>query len=345
MPERGVVTLSNGARAKIAFGLETLANMIYRLREPNFREVFGGVVQPLRLDPASRRADGNPVRQEKAKNDEGDDAADASVGSGAGTGEGGADSDDGKAKPRGKIRSDRRFTKGVSMEVVVAGALTWVDHPDEVKGNWALGPNNRPKSHAQAGDPDIFIPATRGVPRFQIVCEVSSFHSVDESYLHRQLRSTLAHCTKATQGEGDGVEGCLTYGLLVNSGAIGENKKLHGAYRSFIAANEVLENPEGLIRIVSLHMRDFSFLLKEMYNKYQLDFSKPVFALALDALHVQLREEKLPTGARWMPKLFMETVAKETEKEASRQMDLFAPPAGGGGAGDTARQRGAGGTA
>lgn len=152
-----------------------------------------------------------------------------------------ADSKEDEAeKKKAGVGSKRRATKGVAMEVVVAEALTRLDHPEKVQSFWTLsGPGSEPKSFAPPYTPDLLVPATPGAASFQIICEVSSGRHMTRQYLRIQLDSALRHCAAAHEAAREAREKVeVTYGLLVNSAQIGTDSQLRGAYRRFIADNE-----------------------------------------------------------------------------------------------------------
>ena len=158
------------------------------------------------------------------------------------------------------------------MEVVASAALTILDHTEEVRVYWTLKEGkDLPNRHAPSGVPDVYIPATGETPDFQIVCEVSSGRTMTPKYLRKQLKSALKHCM-AKREEAS----VVTYGLLVNSGKIGADRKLQRAYRKFIADKaddeNGLEDPAAPIRLVVVRTLHFSMILRRLYARSSSHF-------------------------------------------------------------------------
>ena len=292
MPEPCGVTLRNGELEPGALSTPRIWRIVARMEEVGFRALEAGAYRRL------------GVRY---------------IESGAGDKAGEKDKKDKKDKKVG-IGERRKAVKGTAMEVVMAHALTRLDHPEMVQAYWALGPNNEPQRFAPAHSPDLVVPATPGATGLQIVCEVSAGRNMTGDYLRTQLDSALKHCkdardaatAAAARGEREKIS--VTYGLLVNPGKIATDTTLQRAYRKFIMDNEdELGEPMGEIRIVALRAADFSLILQRLYNVDGLEFPKALMVRALDEIQVCLREPKVPEGAEWMIQMFIDRVTAQPD--------------------------------
>ena len=292
MSEPSPVTIRNGEIWSCGLSTPQIYRTLQRLEAISFRSLKEALKR-VRLDPESRREDGNTL----------DTPEDADH----------------------RTSLERKFNKGLAMEVVASAALTTLDHTERVRAYWTLKEgSNLPNRHAPSGVPDVFIPPTGEAPDFQIVCEVSSGRTMTPKYLHQQLESALRHCV-AMREEAS----VVTYGLLVNSGKIGTDRNLQRTYRKFIADNadekNGLQDPNGPIRLVILQTLHFSMILRRLYPRGQLSFPRKSFARALDELHARLRSEipKPPPkkkrtkakkrGTPWMIGVFIDTVTAEPD--------------------------------
>ena len=290
MSEPGSVTNRSGELWSCGLTTPEIYRTLQRLEAPSFRSLKEAL-ERVRLDPVSRREDGNTL----------DTPEDADH----------------------RTNLERKFNKGLAMEVVASAALTAVDHTEKVHTYWTLKEgSNLPNRHAPSRVPDVYIPPTGEAPEFQIVCEVSSGRTMTPKYLRKQLKSALKHCMDKREEAS-----VVTYGLLVNSGKIGTDRNLQRTYRKFIADNADEENGlealAGPIRLVIVQTLHFSMILRRLYARRQLAFPRQSFVRALDELHARLRSDipkppKKRTRAKkrstpWMVGTFIDTVTAEPD--------------------------------
>ena len=288
------ITIRNEKLWKPDFIFVQLCDMLDALERPHFRDVLGGAVQRLRLDPDSRFEDDNRI---------------APKGKGKGKGKG-------KDDPNKKISKRRGFSKGLAMEVVVASLLTWLDHPKQVRAYWKINRNGLPNHAAPARKPDLLFSPMDAQPPFQIVCEVSANRGLNAQSFTKQLESALTHCKKIHGNVGEGV----TYGFLVNHGRIAQSRMMQTVYRRFVKDKQLKR--KGPIRLVSMRNRDFASVLRQLRGHGELRFDTRLLPRALDALHVRLRDKKkIPKGTQWMVKVFVDTIKAGMQA----QQDLFDP--------------------
>ena len=287
MSEPCAVTIRNGQSWSSGLSTPQIFRVVARMEDIGFRSIEAGAIERLGLKPRDDVPDRDADEQQA--DDEGEDT-----------------------KKKAGISDQRKATKALAMEVAVAEALTRLDHPEKVQSFWGIAePGNEPTHFAPARTPDLLVPATPSAPTFQIVCEVSSGRTMTRDYLRTQLDGALRHC-RTEHKKRKTVE--VTYGLLVNSGNIATDLKLQRAYRRFIKDNEdVLSDPMGEIRIVSLRTADFSLILQRLYNQRRLEFPKARMVRALDQIHVELRQTTVRNDKEWMLKLFIDTVTAEPD--------------------------------
>ena len=282
VPEPCAVTIRNGRAWSSGASTPKICRILARMEDIGFRSIEAAAIKRLGLqDVGTRDPDGEEHgRDEKEK--------------------------------RPGVSNQRKLRKAVAMEVVVAEALTRLDHQEKVQSFWKVSdPSDEPIYFAPPYTPDLLVPTTAAAPSFQIICEVSSGRHMTRQYLRTQLDSALSHCEAAHEARDD-VE--ITYGLLVNSGQIATNASLQRAYRKFIADNEsVLGDPHGGIRIVALRTLDFSVILQRLYDHDQLEFPKALLFRALDEIHLRLRQATVPKDEEWMLEVFRDVVTAEPD--------------------------------
>ena len=89
-------------------------------------------------------------------------------------------------------RDFRHINKGLSMELLVALLLTWLDSAGQVDGGCCVR-NGLPNNCSPWGKADIIseYPATEDTPAYQIVSEVSSKRQIQVDFYNDQLDSDV----------------------------------------------------------------------------------------------------------------------------------------------------------
>ena len=100
--------------------------------------------------------------------------------------------------------------------------LTYLGPPEDVKSYCVVNARGLPNHFAQRDEPDISVQPADNGPAFRIVCEVSANREFRDNTFKEQLIGTLKHAN----GLNELKPVPLTYGLMVNTGRIGEDKKL-----------------------------------------------------------------------------------------------------------------------
>ena len=102
-------------------------------------------------------------------------------------------------------REFRHINKALSMELLIALLLTWLDEADRVGGGCCVR-NGLPNNYSPSGKADIIAdyPATEESPAFPIVTEVSIRRKIDTVFYYSQLDQTYRHALELAESLGDG---------------------------------------------------------------------------------------------------------------------------------------------
>ena len=276
------VTLRYGHDWRCKLSLKRLRIILDYLTVLDPAEIKEAAIEPLRLDPQSRREDGT-TRVLKTDHE---------------------------------VKELYKINKGLAMEMASAAVLTYTDHPEVVFSYCGVNLDNGLPNHpAPSGAADIVVRPAGDEPAFRIVCEVSAYRSVDVKSLDEQLSGAVSHAERLNEDEPVPV----TYGLLINPGRIGEDKALQNFYREFVAGKKGLwwqkvekkakeagkEAKKGLeidgpIRVVSMYTGEFVSLVHRLEHAGVLSFDSVRFARALDILQDHLRNDIPEKEADWM---------------------------------------------
>ena len=146
----------------------------------------------------------------------------------------------------------RNINKALSMELLIALLLAWLDSSDQVNGGCCVM-NGLPNNFSLSREADItaFYPGTEDMPAFQLIAEISIKRSVSARFNRKQLIQAFEHAQKHKETYGN----MPVYGLVVNSGKIATSKVLQSVYRQFVAASGLADHP--VIRVQSLNTGNF----------------------------------------------------------------------------------------
>ena len=215
-------------------------------------------------------------------------------------------------------REFRHINKALSMELLIALLLTWLDEADRVGGGCCVR-NGLPNNYSPSGLADIIAkyPATEESPAFPIVTEVSIRRKIDTDFYYKQLDQTYRHALIEAEKPGDGP----VYGLVINGGQIASSVILNACYRRFLNDNGL--NRDSRIRVLPLYTLDFAKIMMKMAEDDTCGFNSGILSNVFEGLLADLREVKLPEERDWMVDRWLNIVNAAQAPE----LDLGEPPA------------------
>ena len=278
------VTLQGGWLWNPSFSITEVNLIFLYLLSHNFMAIKGIVAEKLNIDTLSRVADDNRIKQSKAA-------------------------------PR-QLHDRRIINKAMSMELLIALLLTWLDDSDKVGSNCCVM-NELPNNHAPGKVADIIAnyPPGDGGKAFKVLSEVSIKRRISLKKYREQLDQTLEHARNEIKDDPDKP----VYGLVINGGDIATNKGLHAEYKRFLADNQL--EPDGIIRVVPMYAVDFAGVMLNLIEGELYDFKSHVLAKVFDTVIDELRQEALPTEPNWMEKLWLDVI----EEAWTPKLDLEEP--------------------
>ena len=215
-------------------------------------------------------------------------------------------------------REFRHINKALSMELLIALLLTWLDEADRVGGGCCVR-NGLPNNYSPSGLADIIAdyPATEEAPAFPIVTEVSIRRKIDTVFYYSQLDQTYRHALALAEAPGD----APVYGLVINGGEIASSVILHACYRRFLNDNGLDRNSR--IRVLPVYTLDFAKIMMKMAQEDTYGFNSGVLSNVFEGLLADLREVQLPEERDWMVDRWLNIVNAAQAPE----LDLEEPPA------------------
>ena len=112
---------------------------------------------------------------------------------------------------------------------------------------------------------------------------------------------------------------------MVNTGRIGEDKKLQDVFRKFLKNPKNGLKRKGPVRLVCIYTGEFVVMLRKLRHAGHLAFDSRLFAKALDVLHAKMWDESYPETEDWMATSMLETIAEGLSREKSL-LDVAEPP-------------------
>ena len=192
-------------------------------------------------------------------------------------------------------REFRNINKALSMELLVALLLAWLDEADQV-GSGCCVKDGRPNNYTPGGLADVTAdyPATAESPAFPLVAEVSVRRTIDTTYYYKQLNQACKRTKELAETPGDGP----VYGLVINGGRIASSVILHACYRRFLDENALEQ--DSRVRILPLFTGDFMKIMMTMAEDDTYGFNSGVLTNVFEGLLADLRQVHLPTDRDWM---------------------------------------------
>ena len=192
-------------------------------------------------------------------------------------------------------RDFRHINKGLSMELLVALLLTWLDSAGQVTGGCSVR-NGLPNNCSYSGKADIISVylATEDMPAYQIVTEVSSKRQIQVDFYNKQLDQTYRHALIEAEKPGDRP----IYGLVINGGQIASSGILQTCYRQFLMKNSL--DQDSRIRVLPLYTGDFVKIMMTLAEDDNYGFDSRILSNVFEGLLADSRQVKLPEERDWM---------------------------------------------
>ena len=159
---------------------------------------------------------------------------------------------------RRKIKEHRKINKALSMELLSALLLARLDSPREVLAHCKTR-HGLPHRHAGSGliDVEAVYEAPGTAPGFQVIVAASAKRDVTEWFYERQLEQAHTHGVNTFARTGVPV-----YGLVLNGGKIGTDKRLQETYRTFVGSKGLQQG--GSVRIVPVYAPDLAVAVRRL---------------------------------------------------------------------------------
>ena len=201
-----------------------------------------------------------------------------------------------KAKEAGKeIRTLRNINKAMTMELLIALLLTWLDTAGRVKSGCCVKVG-LPNNYSPQGLADItaLYDDANNKPAFRVVGEVSIRRKVTATYYRKQLTQTYQHALDESR-EHDGIP---VYGLVINGGKITRSAILQNVYRQCQTQHSSEEYSN--VRVLPMYMRDFMNIMKRLSKTNTYAFDSGTLSKVFDTLHGRLNQATMPAERNWM---------------------------------------------
>ena len=201
------------------------------------------------------------------------------------------------------LREARTINKALAMELLVALSLTYIDSAEQVLSGCVVR-NRLPNNFASSGLADIVVryPSCDDGPAFSILVEVSIKRMVSTEHYRRQLDQTFLHATELAVDNGSR----LVYGLVINSGDITVEKRLHAVYKRFLSENRI--TADSPIKVLALYTGDFISILGKLLADQTYDFRSSLLVRIFDVLIEKLRDTKLPSEKDWVANTWLNII-------------------------------------
>ena len=203
------------------------------------------------------------------------------------------------------LREARTINKALAMELLVALSMTYIDHAEQVVSGCVVR-NRQPNNFASSGLADITVsyPACDDGPAFSVVLEVSIKRIVSTEHYRIQLVQTFRH-VKAVAADNDGRP---VYGLVINSGDITAEKRLHAVYKRFLLDHRIAE--DSPLKVLPLYTGDFISILGKLLADKTYHFSSSILVQIFDIMIERLRKQELTLEKDWVAKTWLNILSE-----------------------------------
>lgn len=194
-----------------------------------------------------------------------------------------------------KIRESRHINKAMSMELLIALLLTWLDTAGQVKSG-CCAKHGLPNYYSPQGLADVTASyqTADDEPAFRVVGEVSIRRKVTAKHYQKQLEQACRHAWEESE-KNDGIP---VYGLVINSGKITNSKTLQNIFHK--CQSDFSLEQHSNIRLLPMYTRDFMNIMKRLSIDDTYAFDSGTLAKVFDSLCKTLNQTKLPKEQNWM---------------------------------------------
>ena len=195
------------------------------------------------------------------------------------------------------ITALRNINKAMSMELIIALLLTWLDTAGRV-GTGSCVKGGLPNYYSTGGLADVtaFYDDADNQPAFHIVGEVSIRRRVTATYYRKQLTQTYKHALEHSRKHA----GIKVYGLVINGGKIARSAILQDVYRQCQSQHRSEEYSN--IRVLPMYTRDFMNIMMQLSKANTYAFDSGTLSKVFDTLHGRLNQAIMPSERDWMVK-------------------------------------------
>lgn len=226
-----------------------------------------------------------------------------------------ADAGGGKAGRTGRLcrQCCRSINKALAMELLCARFLAHMDNPEAVRSHCVLR-DGRPHSFAVSGKPDLVVeyhPPYVGEP-FIVVGEVSAKRQVDKEHFQTQLKQALKRSVELAEQ----YPGHRVFGLAINGGDIGSDRKVQGWWRDFRAGNADAMEANPRVSLLPMNAWDAAHaMLRLRFNALgeRLQFDSGLLAKAFDDMINCLAQSEPPANKGWMTDMLVEAALEDLQ--------------------------------
>ena len=193
------------------------------------------------------------------------------------------------------ITALRNINKAMSMELLIALLLTWLDQAGRV-GTGSCVKGGLPNYYSPHGLADVtaFYDDADNQPAFHVVGEVSIRRRVTATYYSKQLTQTYEHALEHSQKHA----GIPVYGLVINGGKITRSLILQNVYRQCQSQHRSEEYSN--VRVLPMYTRDFMNIMMKLSKANTYAFDSGTLSKVFDSLYKKLNKSKLPVERNWM---------------------------------------------
>ena len=207
------------------------------------------------------------------------------------------------AGARKRTRSFRNINKAMSMELLIALMLTWLDQAGRVLSGCCVK-DGLPNNYSSRGLADVtaFYDDADNGSAFHVVGEVSVRRKVTATYYRKQLTQTYEHALEQSRKHA----GIPVYGLVINSGKIARSTILQTVYRQCQSQHRSEEYSN--IRVLPMDTRDFMKVMWRLSKTNTYAFDSGTLSKVFDSLYDRLNQETMPQEWDWMIKDWIKIV-------------------------------------
>lgn len=220
-----------------------------------------------------------------------------------------------------KIRELRHINKAMSMELLIALLLTWLDTAGQVKSG-CCAKHGLPNYYSPQGLADMtaIYQTADEKPAFRVVGEVSIRRKVTAKHYQKQLEQACLHALEEYE-KNDGVP---VYGLVINSGKITSSKILQNIFRQ--CRSDFSLEQHGNIRLLPMYTRDFMNIMKRLSIDDTYAFDSGTLARVFDTLIDRISRLQPPGERDWMVNDWIDIVNAAHTPELDLESDLAESP-------------------